>query len=58
MIIDFVDEAWEDYQYWSLNDKIYSKETNLLIKDIKRNPSDANGLEKPSQLKYDTFQEE
>ena len=38
MIIGFADEAWEDYQYWSLNDKNIFKRINLLIKDIKRNP--------------------
>ena len=51
MIIGFADEAWEDYQYWSLNDKNIFKRINLLIKDIKRNPSDANGLGKPERLK-------
>ena len=45
------DEAWEDYQYWSLNDKNIFKRINLLIKDIKRNPFDANGLGKPERLK-------
>ncbi|QKE29761.1 toxin-antitoxin system, toxin component, Txe/YoeB family [Arcobacter acticola] len=51
MIIGFADEAWEDYQYWSLNDKNIFKRINLLIKDIKRNPFDANGLGKPERLK-------
>ena len=51
MIIGFADEAWEDYQYWPLNDKNIFKRINLLIKDIKRNPSDANGLGKPERLK-------
>ena len=51
MKLIFADEAWEDYQYWSLNDKNIFKRINLLIKDIKRNPFDANGLGKPERLK-------
>lgn len=51
MIIGFADEAWEDYQYWALNDKNIFKRINLLIKDIKRNPSDDKGLGKPERLK-------
>ena len=34
MIVGFADKAWEDYQYWILNDK----------KILKRNPFDSDGL--------------
>ncbi len=51
MIIGFADKGWEDYQYWVTNDKKFSKRINLLLLDIKRNPSDANGLGKPERLK-------
>ena len=50
----------EDYQYWSLNDKIYSK-NKFVNQRYKRNPFDANGLGKPERLKKifkDIFQEE
>ena len=51
MIIGFSEKGWEDYQYWIVNDKKLLKRVNLLIKDIKRNPLDANGLGKPENLK-------
>lgn len=51
MIIAFSNEAWEDYQYWIQNDKNIMKRINLLIQDIKRNPTDSNGLGKPERLK-------
>ncbi len=51
MIIGFADIGWDDYQYWQQNDKKIIKRINLLIKDIKRNPIDKNGLGKPERLK-------
>ncbi len=51
MILGFADIGWEDYQYWQKNDKQILKRINLLIKDIKRNPYDKNGLGKPEKLK-------
>jgi len=51
MIIGFADIGWDDYQYWQQNDKKIIKRINLLIKDIKRNPTDKNGLGKPERLK-------
>ncbi len=51
MIIGFADIGWDDYQYWQQNDKKIIKRINLLIKDIKRNPFDKNGLGKPERLK-------
>ncbi|MBL0721071.1 MAG: Txe/YoeB family addiction module toxin [Sulfurovum sp.] len=51
MIIGFADKGWDDYQYWQQNDAKILKRVNLLIKDIKRNPYDKNGLGKPERLK-------
>lgn len=51
MIIGFADRGWEDYQYWVANDKKIYKRINLLLKDIKRNPLDENGIGKPEKLK-------
>lgn len=51
MIIGFADKGWEDYQYWAINDKKILKRINLLLTDIKRNPTDSNGLGKPERLK-------
>ena len=51
MIIGFADQAWGDYQYWVANDKKIFKRINLLLKDIKRNPLDKEGIGKPEQLK-------
>jgi len=51
MIIGFSDKGFEDYNYWQQNDTQILKRINLLIKDIKRNPNDKNGLGKPEKLK-------
>jgi len=51
MIVGFSNIAWSDYVYWQENDKKIVKRINLLIKDIKRNPNDKNGLGKPEKLK-------
>lgn len=51
MIIGFADRAWEDYQYWALNDRKIFKRINLLLADVKRNPDDKEGLGKPERLK-------
>jgi len=51
MIVGFSSIAWDDYVYWQENDKKIVKRINLLIKDIKRNPNDKNGLGKPEKLK-------
>ncbi len=55
MIIGFADRGWEDYQYWIHNDKKILKRVHLLIKDIKRNPIDKNGLGKPERLKENFY---
>jgi toxin YoeB len=46
----FVDESWEDYQYWLKTDKKILARINDLIKDISRNPY--TGIGKPEPLKY------
>jgi toxin YoeB len=46
----FVDESWEDYQYWLKTDKKILTRINDLIKDISRTPY--TGLGKPEPLKY------
>ncbi len=46
----FVDESWEDYQYWLKTDKKILTRMNDLIKDISRTPY--AGLGKPEPLKY------
>ena len=51
MIVGFADNAWEDYLYWQNNDKKILKRINTLLKDIKRNPDDKEGLGKPERLK-------
>jgi toxin YoeB len=51
MIIGFADKAWEDYQYWIANDKKIVKRINTLLQDIKRNPSDSDGIGKLERLK-------
>ncbi len=51
MILGFSSLAWEDYLYWQEHDKKVLKRINLLIKDIKRNPYDKDGLGKPEKLK-------
>ena len=51
MIVGFSTLGWEDYTYWVQNDKKIIKRINSLIADIKRNPSDINGIGKPERLK-------
>jgi toxin YoeB len=51
VIIGFADKGWEDYLYWQQNDKKILKRINHLLKDIKRNPYDKDGLGKPEKLK-------
>jgi len=50
MTIEWSAEAWEDYLYWQLNNKIMLKRINALIKDIVRDPCD--GIGKPEPLKH------
>jgi len=45
------DEAWEDFEYWQMQDKKTLKRILKLIKDIDRNGYD--GIGKPEPLKND-----
>ena len=51
MIVGFSNRGWEDYQHWVSCDKKIVKRINTLLNDIKRNPTDKNGLGKPERLK-------
>lgn len=46
----FHQTAWEDYLFWTGQDKKILKRINLLIKDIERNPYE--GIGKPEALKH------
>lgn len=46
----FVDESWEDYQYWLKVDMKKLKRINELLKSIARTPYE--GIGKPEALKY------
>jgi toxin YoeB len=50
MEILFHKNAWEDYQYFQVNDIKVLKKINVLIKDIVREPF--SGLGKPEPLKH------
>jgi len=47
----FLEDAWEDYQYWLQTDKPTLKRINLLIKECMREPY--CGIGKPEPLKFD-----
>lgn len=51
----FVDESWEDYQYWLKTDKKILLRINELIKDISRNPFQGLGKPEPLKHKYKGF---
>jgi len=46
----FAEEAWEDYQYWQMQDQKTLRRINQLLKDISRNHF--TGLGKPEPLKH------
>jgi toxin YoeB len=46
----FVQQGWEDYQYWQREDRTIVKRINRLIEDTLRDP--ARGIGKPEPLKY------
>ena len=48
--IQFTDDAWEDYLYWSEKDKKTARKINKLIKDILRNGL-LKGIGSPEALK-------
>ena len=47
----WTDDAWEDYVYWSTQDKKTLKRINQLLKDVDRNGYE--GIGKPEPLKYE-----
>ncbi len=47
----WTDDAWNDYIYWSMQDKKTLKRINQLLKDIDRNQYD--GIGKPEPLRYE-----
>ena len=50
-MINWTDEAWEQYLYWEEQDKRTRNKINALIKDIQRNGA-MKGTGKPEHLKY------
>ena len=50
-MINWTDEAWEQYLYWEEQDKRTRNKINALIKDIQRNGA-MKGTGKPEPLKY------
>ncbi len=51
MIKAWTEEAWEDFEYWTKQDKKTLKRILQLLKDIERNGYD--GIGKPEQLSGD-----
>ncbi|NJP43456.1 Txe/YoeB family addiction module toxin [Actinacidiphila epipremni] len=50
MKIVFASRAWEDYQWWQLQDRRVLKRINTLVADITRNGNE--GIGKPEPLKH------
>ncbi|WP_337244978.1 Txe/YoeB family addiction module toxin [Luteimonas sp. gir] len=50
MILQFSEDAWEDYLYWQQADKKLLKRINELIKAIQRDPF--QGIGKPEPLRH------
>ena len=48
--VTFEANAWEDFEYWMLQDPKTFKRICLLLKDIRHNPF--AGIGKPEPLKY------
>lgn len=51
MKLSFLEDAWEDYLYWSQTGKAILKKINQLIKECMREPF--SGIGKPEPLKFD-----
>ena len=47
----WTDDAWNDYIYWSSQDKKTLKRINQILKDIDRNGN--KGIGKPEPLRYE-----
>ena len=50
MKIVFSEQAWEDYQFWIVNDRKTLKRINQLIRDTARDPF--RGVGKPEPLRH------
>lgn len=50
MILQFSDNAWDDYLYWQQADKKLLRRINELIKAIQRDPF--KGIGKPEPLRH------
>ena len=50
MIIVISEQAWEDYQFWVVNDRKTLKRINQLIRDTARDPF--SGVGKPEPLRH------
>lgn len=50
MILQFSDNAWEDYLYWQQADSKLMKRINDLVKAIQRDPY--QGIGKPEPLRH------
>ena len=50
MIIEFTENAWEDFEYWIESDKDITNKIKNLIKSIRKTPF--KGIGKPEPLKY------
>ena len=50
MKIIFSEQAWEDYQFWVVNDRKTLKRINQLIRDTVRDPF--RGVGKPEPLRH------
>lgn len=50
--VTFIDNGWEDYLYWQVQDKKIIKKINKLLKSIERDGA-LQGEGKPERLKYD-----
>lgn len=51
MKIEFTELAWEDFEYWSINDKTIVIKIIEMLKSIRRTPF--QGIGKPEPLKYE-----
>ena len=51
----WTDDAWNDYLYWSTQDKKTLKRINQLIKDIDRNMFEGIGKPEPLKCEFQGF---
>ncbi|MBF9071477.1 Txe/YoeB family addiction module toxin [Streptacidiphilus fuscans] len=51
MKVLFVEQAWQDYLWWQVNDRKLLKRINQLIADIDRNGNE--GIGKPEPLRHE-----